>query len=63
MANERPESAGARWCRNCDRPDRDLALDAMRRAVPGSAGYYNAMSSWTPEPCECEVPNWEPAHD
>lgn len=52
-----------RWCRKCDSPDRDPALEAMRRAVPGSVGYYNAMRSWSPEPCECAEPDWDTDDD
>lgn len=52
-----------RWCRKCGQPDRDLALHAMRRAVPGSVGWERAMASWSPEPCECDPPDWDPFDD
>jgi hypothetical protein len=41
-------------CERCHRwYGTDPALVAMREAVPGSAGYYRAMESWSGEPCEC----------
>lgn len=52
-------SPGARTCTKCGQPDRDLGLDAMRRAQPGSVGWERAAGSWAPEPCECAEPEWE----
>jgi hypothetical protein len=53
------QSSNVRWCRNCNRPDRDLALDAMKRHEPGTVGWTNALRSWSPEPCVCRTPSWE----
>lgn len=50
-----------RWCAKCDRPDRDLGLEAMKRAAPGTTGWERAMSSAAPNPCECADPEWEAA--
>jgi hypothetical protein len=56
-------SESVRWCRKCGNPDQDLSLLAMARAVPGSVGYYKAMSGWSPEPCDCAEPRWEDEND
>jgi hypothetical protein len=44
----------ATYCGRCWRwYGTDPALIAMSQRVPGSAGYYSAMTSWSGEPCEC----------
>lgn len=51
------------WCKRCGRPDRDLGLQAMSEHEPGTQGWYSAMGSWSPEPCECAQPDWSSGDD
>jgi hypothetical protein len=57
--NEKENGMETRWCERCGQPDRDPALATMARFPPGSAGWNRALTSWSPDPCECADPIWD----
>lgn len=59
----RLDRSSVRWCRRCNRPDRDPGLAAMNRTEPGTVAWYDALRSWAPEPCLCEHPDFVSASD